>query len=89
LPVEPDDDAAGARLAAMSDRNHETGDGLLDDDPLVPTVIVCVDCGGRAHLLTIVTDEQPLLPGDVATYRCEDCRDRWDLIVPGADDDDW
>ena len=29
----------------------------------------------------------PIVPGDVATYRCEDCLDRWDLIVPGADDD--
>jgi hypothetical protein len=35
-----------------------------------------------------VTEEQPLLPGDVATYRCEDCRDRWDLIVPGGEDED-
>jgi hypothetical protein len=21
------------------------------------------------------------------TYRCEDCLDRWDLIVPGEDDE--
>ena len=56
------------------------------DGELVPLVITCIDCGGRAHLLTIVTVEQPLLPGDVATYRCEDCRDRWDLIGPGGED---
>ena len=64
------------------------GGGGRDEcgDELVPLVITCIDCGGRAHLLTIVTDEQPLLPGDVATYRCEDCRDRWDLIVPGGED---
>ena len=56
------------------------------DGELVPLVITCIDCGGRAHLLTTVTEEQPLFPGDVATYRCEDCRDRWDLIVPGGED---
>ncbi len=55
------------------------------DDP-APLIITCIDCGGRAHLLTIVTAEQPLFPGDVATYRCEDCLDRWDLVVPGAED---
>ena len=54
-------------------------------DALVPAVITCVDCGGRAHLLTI-WDESPPAPGDLATYRCADCRDRWDLIVPDPDD---
>ena len=54
-------------------------------DALVPAVIICVDCGGRAHLLTI-WDELPPAPGDLATYRCADCRDRWDLIVPDLDD---
>lgn len=56
-------------------------------DALVPAVITCVDCGGRAHLLTI-WDESPPAPGDLATYRCADCRDRWDLIVPDPDDPD-
>jgi hypothetical protein len=63
-----------------------TNDGTDGSD--VPPNITCIDCGGRCHLLTIVTEEQPLLPGDVATYRCEDCRDRWDLIVPGGEDED-
>jgi hypothetical protein len=22
------------------------------------------------------------LPGDFVAYRCEDCRDRWDLVLP-------
>ncbi len=61
-------------------------DEAFSDEELVPQIITCIDCGGRAHLLTIVTVEQPLLPGDVATYRCEDCRDRWDLIIPGGED---
>ncbi len=51
----------------------------------VPDVITCIDCGGRAHLLTF-WDEDPPRPGDLATYRCEDCRDRWDLVVPDLDD---
>lgn len=57
----------------------------------VPPIIVCVDCGGRAHLLTYLDDEvSPLRPGDVVAYRCEDCLDRWDIELPdddsGADD---
>ena len=47
-------------------------------------VITCIDCGGRAHLL----GEAPELgwaAGDLAVYRCEDCRDRWDLVVDADD----
>jgi len=47
------------------------------------TVIVCVDCGGRAHLLTQPPEDGVWEPGDVVAYRCEDCRDRWDLVLPG------
>lgn len=25
-------------------------------------------------------------PGDLVTYRCRDCLDRWDLLIPGGDD---
>ena len=25
-------------------------------------------------------------PGDIVAYRCEDCRDRWDLVLPDEDD---
>ena len=25
------------------------------------------------------------MPGEIVAYRCEDCRDRWDLVLP----DDW
>ena len=53
----------------------------------VDPVIVCVDCGGRAHLLTILDDEQ-VEPGDVVAYRCEDCGDRWDIVVADDDGDD-
>jgi hypothetical protein len=49
------------------------------------TVIVCVDCGGRAHLVQADDPESPYQPGDIAVYRCEDCLDRWDVEL--VDDD--
>jgi hypothetical protein len=48
-------------------------------------IIVCVDCGGRAHLLTYPPEDGAWQPGDVVAYRCEDCLDRWDVVLP----DDW
>lgn len=50
-------------------------------------VITCIDCGGRAHLLTLPPEDGRWQPGDLVTYRCEDCRDRWDLLLPEADDE--
>jgi hypothetical protein len=50
-------------------------------------VITCIDCGGRAHLLTApqVDPEDAgageWLPGDIVSYRCEDCLDRWDIVL--------
>jgi hypothetical protein len=44
-------------------------------------VIDCIDCGGRAHLIT-KPDDFGWAPGQVVTYRCEDCLDRWDLLLP-------
>jgi hypothetical protein len=48
-------------------------------------IIDCIDCGGRCHLVS-PAPEWGWAPGDLATYRCEDCLDRWDLLVPGGDD---
>jgi hypothetical protein len=48
-------------------------------------IIVCVDCGGRAHLVQPADPETPYQDGDIATYRCEDCLDRWDLVVTADD----
>ena len=59
---------------------------MIAPDP----VITCIDCGGRAHLLTErevdpeVAAAGEWRPGDIATYRCEDCLDRWDIVL---DDD--
>lgn len=58
------------------------GAGPRIPDPRADEVITCIDCGGRAHLITHVDPEDPLQPGDLITYRCADCNDRWDLIVP-------
>ena len=48
-------------------------------------VIVCVECGGRAHLLQLPDPEVPYVEGDWAPYRCEDCLDRWDVVVEEDD----
>jgi hypothetical protein len=50
-------------------------------------VITCIDCGGRAHLLTAPRDDpedagvEEWAPGDIVAYRCEDCLDRWDIVL--------
>lgn len=49
--------------------------------------IVCVDCGGPAYLITPPREDGVWLPGDLVTYRCRDCRDRWDLVLPDDTDD--
>jgi hypothetical protein len=54
----------------------------------VDQVITCIDCGGRAHLVSYPPNEGTWMPGDLLTYRCEDCLDRWDLVAPGAEDED-
>ena len=54
-------------------------------DALVPPTIECVDCGGNCHVLSHAPEEG-WEPGDVVAYRCEDCLDRWDVVIPDADD---
>jgi DNA-directed RNA polymerase subunit RPC12/RpoP len=49
------------------------------------TEIICVDCGGQAHLITPVPAEEELEPGDVLVYRCADCMDRWDIVFERDD----
>jgi DNA-directed RNA polymerase subunit RPC12/RpoP len=52
-----------------------------------PATIVCVDCGGRCHLLTH-EGEDGWDVGQVVTYRCEECHDRWDVELTEEDDVD-
>lgn len=57
---------------------------------LVPEpTVVCVDCGGTCHLLTPPREDGVWYPGDFVAYRCSDCNDRWDLVLPEADDEEW
>ena len=49
--------------------------------------IICVDCGGICHLLTAPREDRVWLPGDIVSYRCRDCNDRWDLELPFDDSD--
>jgi hypothetical protein len=52
----------------------------------VEATIICVDCGGRCHLISFAPEEG-WQPGDIVAYRCEDCLDRWDLVIPDEDED--
>jgi hypothetical protein len=54
----------------------------MDPEP----TIVCVDCGGRAHLLSYPPADGIWRSGDIVSYRCADCLDRWDLVLPEAGD---
>ncbi|MDQ1374832.1 MAG: hypothetical protein QOJ09_2170 [Actinomycetota bacterium] len=47
-------------------------------------VIDCIDCGGRAHLLS-KPDDFGWEHGQLVMYRCEDCLDGWYLVL---EDDD-
>ena len=51
---------------------------MLEPEP----TIECVDCGGVCHLLTKPREDGWWEPGDIVAYRCADCLDRWDLVLP-------
>lgn len=69
---DPADIAAGAAVSADA-----------------PGTIVCVDCGGTCHLLSTPSEGDDgrigFRAGDVVSYRCADCLDRWDIEL---DEDD-
>jgi hypothetical protein len=48
--------------------------------PGPPETIVCVECGGTAHLLSYLPPDDSLEPGYPVAYRCADCMDRFDVI---------
>jgi len=50
--------------------------------------IVCVDCGGRAHLITPPREDNMWEVGEFVAYRCGDCLDRWDLQLTAEDLDE-
>lgn len=51
--------------------------------------ITCIDCGGRAFLLTPAREDDVWVEGDIVAYRCEDCLDRWDLVLEANDPTDY
>ena len=57
----------------------------------VPESITCVDCGEPAYLIQAVTPTDVFAPGDIVSYRCSACLDRWDVelteedVAPGTD----
>lgn len=55
----------------------------------VPAEIVCVECGGTAHLLSHPPSEghEPWGPGDIVAYRCADCLERFDMELADEDVD--
>ena len=52
----------------------------------LPSEITCVDCGGKCYLLP--HPESEFQPGDSVAYRCKDCLDRWDIVLPEFDDEE-
>ena len=55
---------------------------------LAPETIVCVECGGPCRILSAAPPDEGWQPGDVVAYRCRDCLERWDVILPDDEDDD-
>ena len=45
-----------------------------------PESIVCVECGGPAHLISFLPPDDSLEPGSAIAYRCSDCMDRFDMV---------
>jgi plastocyanin len=47
----------------------------------VPEHISCVECGGRAHLMSHPPPEEGFTAGDTVAFVCEDCGTRHDVVV--------
>ncbi len=60
---------------------HDEENGELQRAEPPASTIICVDCGGTAHLITPAPEDGEWYVGDVTAYRCSDCRDRWDLVL--------
>lgn len=53
--------------------------------PPVPAEMACLECQGRANLMSFAPEEG-FAPGDVVAYVCEDCGHRFDVVTPEADE---
>jgi len=47
-----------------------------------------MECGEAAYLAQPIGPEDEILPGDVVTYLCGACAQRWDVVVEDEDVDD-
>lgn len=45
-----------------------------------PESIDCVECGGVAHLISYLPDDEDLEEGYPVAYVCTDCNHRHDLV---------
>ena len=52
-----------------------------------PETIDCIDCGGVAHLISYLPEDEPLEAGYPVAYRCSDCMERFDLVWEDDGDD--
>lgn len=50
--------------------------------------IICVECGGTAHLISFLPEDEPLDEGVPVAYRCADCMDRFDVVWESEDLED-
>ncbi len=50
------------------------------------STIECVECGGTAHLMSYLPEDEPLEEGYPIAYRCGDCMERFDFVWEGDDD---
>ncbi|MFZ9884244.1 MAG: hypothetical protein ACO3ON_02130 [Ilumatobacteraceae bacterium] len=65
-----------------SDQSNQLGSGRAETPS---ESIICVDCGGTAHLLTHPPEDGVWQIGEVVAYRCSECRDRWDIVLAPDD----
>lgn len=45
-----------------------------------PETITCVECGGDAHLISFLPEDEPLDPEAALAYRCSECMERFDVV---------
>ena len=55
------------------------------ESPPTPAEMTCLECQGKANLMSFPPDGG-FLSGDVVAYVCEDCGHRYDVVVPEPDE---
>ena len=73
------------RNSPATTRMHAVCQAIIDYVRSPLTEIICVDCGGTAHLITPPREDNAWEVGEFVAYRCSDCLDRWDLQLTDED----